>query len=267
MLAPTTVILLPTHAVQAIYVGIGDSFTLHHHYATQVSISLGAPIKMRERGSAPYSEQASFIVAPSVPHQVEASGVPCFVIWSELGAVADLARGLSAASESEIPALPEDPLNDLIPVLLNPGGEVTETVAREAQLSRILTKLIGPTWDQGPCDPRIASARSLLTPQWLRDESEPIAILARSVHLSPSRFRHLFRGEMGLSVQSYLRWRRLTAALQTSAQGASLTEAAHAAGFADSAHLSRVFRATFGTSPSRIFKNSRAVQVISGPES
>jgi AraC-like DNA-binding protein len=71
---------------------------------------------------------------------------------------------------------------------------------------------------------------------------------------------------MGISVQSYLRWKRLTAALRTSAQGASLTESAHMAGFADSAHLTRVFRATFGISPSRIFKNSHAVQVISGTE-
>jgi AraC family transcriptional regulator len=34
----------------------------------------------------------------------------------------------------------------------------------------------------------------------------------------------------------------------------SLTEAAHMAGFADSAHLSRTFRATFGVTPSLLFK-------------
>ncbi|MBV9228376.1 MAG: AraC family transcriptional regulator [Chloroflexi bacterium] len=61
-----------------------------------------------------------------------------------------------------------------------------------------------------------------------------------------------------------LRWQRLLVALRTSASGASLTEAAHAAGFADSAHLTRVFRTTFGLPPSRIFKNSHSVQVILG---
>jgi AraC-like DNA-binding protein len=69
-----------------------------------------------------------------------------------------------------------------------------------------------------------------------------------------------------MSVQSYLRWKRLIAAISASALGASLTQAAHAAGFADSAHLTRVFRATFGISPSSIFKNSHAVQVIYGVE-
>jgi AraC family transcriptional regulator len=41
-----------------------------------------------------------------------------------------------------------------------------------------------------------------------------------------------------------------------------LTTAAHEAGFADSAHLSRTFRDTFGLAPSRIFKRSQFIQVF-----
>ena len=41
-------------------------------------------------------------------------------------------------------------------------------------------------------------------------------------------------------------------------RGANLTEAAHLAGFADSAHLSRTFRAMFGVAPSLLFKPSQA---------
>jgi AraC-like DNA-binding protein len=141
---------------------------------------------------------------------------------------------------------------------------VPDEQAGQALLSHVLTTLIGPSRGEGLDDPRIAAARSLVTPQLLVEQSQPITFLAMRVHLSPSRFRHLFRSEMGMSVQSYLRWKRLIAALRSSAQGASLTEAAHTAGFADSAHLTRVFRATFGISPSRIFKNSHAVQVIHG---
>ena len=40
-------------------------------------------------------------------------------------------------------------------------------------------------------------------------------------------------------------------------RGSSLTEAAHEAGFADSAHLSRTFRATFGIAPSFLFERGR----------
>lgn len=257
----TTLVLGPG---RAIYVGIGQSSTLHRHYATQVSISLGAPLRVRTRASGPYTEQQSFIVGPNVPHQVEMTGEHSFVLWSEAHALADLARRLSTTSASELPALPDDLLNVLVPVLLASGGQVPDKQAGQALLSHVLTTLIGPTWDAGHDDPRIATARSLVTPQFLVEHSQPIKHLATCVYLSPSRFRHLFRSEMGMSVQSYLRWQRLLAALRASAYGASLTEAAHTAGFADSAHLTRVCRATFGISPARIFRNSHAVQVIPG---
>ncbi len=260
----TSVVLWPG---QAIYLGMGQSLTLHRHHAVQISISLGAPLQMRTHASEPYTEQQSFIVGPDIPHQVKGEGVPCFVLWSEARALADLARRLSTTSASELPALPEDLLNVLLPVLLASGGQVPDEQAGQALLSHVLTTLIGPGLsDESTDDPRIASALSLVTPQFLVEQSHPITSLATFVHLSPSRFRHLWRLEMGMSVQSYLRWKRLIAALRTSARGASLTEAAYAAGFADSAHLTRFFRATFGMQPSRIFKNSHAVQVIAGAE-
>jgi AraC-like DNA-binding protein len=186
------------------------------------------------------------------------------MLWSEARALADLARRVRATSAFELPALPEGLLNALLPVLLASGGQAPDEEAGQALLSHVLTMLIGRTGDEDPDEPRIALARSLVTPQFLVEQSQPIKHLAACVHLSPGRFRHLFRSEMGMSVQSYLRWRRLHTALRATSYGVSLTEAAHTAGFADSAHLTRVCRATFGIPPSLIFKNSRAVQVIPG---
>ena len=264
---PTTVVFWPGPPLHAIYVGMGQSLTLHRHYATQINISLGAPLRMRMHASEPFIEQQSFVVGPDIPHQVETAGVPCFVLWSEARALAHLARRLRTTSASELPALPSDLLNALLPVLLASKGQVPDEQAGQALLSHVLTTLIGPSLpDESPDDPRIASALSLVTPQFLVDERQPITSLAARVHLSPSRFRHLFRSEMGISVQGYLRWQRLSATLSTSARGVSLTEAAHEAGWADSAHLARVFRATFGVQPSHIFKNSHAVQVILGAQ-
>jgi AraC-like DNA-binding protein len=73
--------------------------------------------------------------------------------------------------------------------------------------------------------------------------------LARLVHLSPTRFSHWFVEQTGLPLRSYRKWSRLVAALQEIAAGRSLTEAAHAAGFADAAHFSRTFRNLFGLDP------------------
>jgi AraC family transcriptional regulator len=262
----TTVVFWPGHAIA---VGMGWFSALHRHFATQINISLGAPLRVRTRASGPYTEQQSLIVGPNIPHEVEMTGVPCFMLWSEVRALADLAHRVRTTSASELPALPEGLLKALLPILLASGGQAPDEEAGQALLSHVLTMLIGRTDDEDPDDedpdePRIAMARSLVTPQFLVEQSQPIKHLAAYVHLSPGRFRHLFRSEMGMSVQSYLRWRRLYTALRATSYGVSLTEAAHTAGFADSAHLTRVCRATFGIPPSLIFKNSHAVQVIPG---
>ncbi|QBD79444.1 AraC family transcriptional regulator [Ktedonosporobacter rubrisoli] len=261
-----TFVLWPGQTLQVLCIGMGPPSTLHHHYATQLGISLGSPFLVRTRASGPYTEQQSFIAGPNVPHQVETTGMSSFVLWSESRALADLAHRLRSTSASVLPTLPEELLSALLPVLLASAGHVPDEQARQALLSQILTALIGSTWNEDSDDPRIATAQSLVTPQFLVQQAQPITSLATCVHLSPSRFRHLWRSAMGMSVQSYLRWKRLMAAGYISARGVSLTEAAHAVGFADSAHLTRVFHATFGMPPSRIFKNGHALQVISSVE-
>jgi AraC-like DNA-binding protein len=50
--------------------------------------------------------------------------------------------------------------------------------------------------------------------------------LARAVGLSPSRLRHVFRSEIGMSAQSYVVWLRIYEACAALAKGASLSDAA-----------------------------------------
>lgn len=98
-------------------------------------------------------------------------------------------------------------------------------------------------------DPRISRAIELLQ----SDHSELVSAeqLARTAGLSISRFQHLFTAEVGVPFRRYRGWQRLRTAIRDAAAGSSLTQAAHAAGFADQAHFSRAFRATFGAPPSR----------------
>lgn len=74
---------------------------------------------------------------------------------------------------------------------------------------------------------------------------------AAMANLSPSRFQHLFSREVGVPFRRYRLWQRLRRAIREASRGATLTEAAHTAGFADQAHFSRAFRAAFGAPPSR----------------
>ncbi len=72
--------------------------------------------------------------------------------------------------------------------------------------------------------------------------------VAKQLALSEGRFLHLFRQEMVIPWRPYLLWRRMMCAVNALISGASATDAAHLAGFSDSAHLSRTFRRLFGMS-------------------
>jgi len=76
------------------------------------------------------------------------------------------------------------------------------------------------------------------------------ADLAAEVGLSESRLQHLFNDEVGVPMRRYLLWRRLLQSIQRLSDSETLTNAAHEAGFADSAHFSRTFRQMFGITPS-----------------
>jgi AraC-like DNA-binding protein len=85
------------------------------------------------------------------------------------------------------------------------------------------------------------------------DDLTPVATLATAAGLSTSRFLHLFGEQIGVPFRRYRIWNRLRAASRLALAGQSLTAAAHAAGFTDSAHFARLHRATFGVSASATF--------------
>ena len=99
-------------------------------------------------------------------------------------------------------------------------------------------------------DPRIARAIA-----WVRGRLDrPVSLndAAEVANLSPSRFRHLFVAQTGVSFRAYLLWARVETAVGAAMNGQSWTAAAQEAGFADSAHLSRTCRRMFGFAPATL---------------
>ena len=126
------------------------------------------------------------------------------------------------------------------------GGRARlEEIAR-----RIVGRLRGGAAPRGTPDPRVLRAMRLLSGR--ADDPPSLGEAAAAVGLSPGRFRHLFVAEAGLPYRGYALWLRLGRAVDVFAAGGSLTDAAHDAGFADSAHLSRTFRRMFGPAPSSL---------------
>lgn len=91
----------------------------------------------------------------------------------------------------------------------------------------------------------------------LFDERLTLRSAAESANLSVERFRRVFALQTGLTWRRYVLWRRLRSAAQALTTGADVTFAAHAAGFADTAHFARTLKSTFGVSASRSIRRDR----------
>src|SRR5262247_3536918 len=72
--------------------------------------------------------------------------------------------------------------------------------------------------------------------------------LARELHLSYTGTSHYFSRTVGLPLRSYQLWLKYMKASELRLKGGTLTEIAHAAGFADSSHLCRSWQASYGLS-------------------
>jgi AraC-like DNA-binding protein len=95
-------------------------------------------------------------------------------------------------------------------------------------------------------DRRVARAVEILrTPRV--DHGAALAALP----VSRAHLRELFARDIGTSIRTYARWRRLLDALAAFTT-TDATAAAHAAGFADLAHFSRTCRKMLGYSPTKL---------------
>jgi len=94
----------------------------------------------------------------------------------------------------------------------------------------------------------LANLNTCLSGDCLKPANWRASEVAKGLSLSEGRFLHLFSEQMDIPWRPYLLWHRMTCAINALARDSSVTDAAHIAGFSDSAHLSRTFRKLFGMS-------------------
>ena len=118
-------------------------------------------------------------------------------------------------------------------------------------------------------DPLSAGTREQALAEWLSaklDQPLRACDAAQVLGLSEGRFLHWFTQVHGLPFRPYVRWLRLQKALRCLAEGATLTAAAYASGFSDSAHLSRSFAASFGIAPRGLQRVKIRLSKSAGPD-
>jgi AraC family transcriptional regulator len=212
----------------------------HSHHAIQVTFALKGEFRLSVGKEVLCGPVAA--VAANVSHTFQASGVAAFLfIAPESSAGLSLKQTLFASKS--VVNVAKGPLVSAL-------GELRECYERGAnaeELRQLGQRLIAawPKADQRSLpDHRV---RQMI--EYARNHLEgqiTLPAAARIAHLSDGRARHLFVASTGLPFKTFVLWLRLERAIARYAGGSSLTEAAHDAGFADSAHLSRTFRRTFG---------------------
>lgn len=247
---------------RALYLGPAGDTTPHAHHALQVSVGLDAPIRLRS-GEGRWREYAGALVPPDVTHQLDGGWDAVLLLYLE--PESEDGRHWLPESRGGIRALHPRTVSALRASVRKLASTPSEMIGAENAYTDLLRSVGLRTDERAPSDPRVVEAvrRLRISPAThcsLRD-------LAHEVALSPSRFRHLFRRELGMSTQSYVVWLRIYNACVALARGASLTAAAVQAGFSDAPHFTRTFRRSFGLAPSQVAGRLTLTEDTAGPES
>lgn len=214
----------------------------HSHHALQLTYALDGQFTVELPDGRALSEPA-VVVAPDAPHVFMAQGIVAllFIEPESPPGRAVLARIPPGAGAAVLP----EPLPAPVAARLRRAFATTPPDRDALRVTgRELVGTLGAT-DALPPDPRVARMIAWAEAR-LVDGGVDLAGAAGAAALSPSRASHLFVEHTGLAFRTWLLWRRAMQAVEHYAAGDSLTEAAHAAGFSDSAHLSRTFRRLFG---------------------
>ena len=212
----------------------------HAHHAIQVTFALRGKFEIGVHGERLAGPVAA--VASDTRHTFTGDGAVAFLFVEPESAPG---RALSGELFMRRPwaSIAEGPLAAALPRL----QQCLVSRGSAAELRRIGQSILGSLpAAQGSAlpDHRVRKMMSFVMDHI--DASLALPLAADHVRLSQSRARHIFAEQTGLAFKTYVLWKRLERAVALYASGSSLTSAAHHAGFADSAHLSRTFRRTFG---------------------
>lgn len=224
---------------------------MHAHHYVQYGISNSGSFDLSSPDWSSSKRVRSFLIPSDVSHQIRLTGSDkVLMVW--LDPEFQIKRSISDTTTIQTS------VGDLEPELegLN-DQQLNCELARE--IREVITGWTDTENDQ--LDERISSCINWIK-EHLTDKTITTEDLAKSVFLSPSRLMHLFSEQLGIPVRKYILWQRLRHAILQLASGSTITEAAHDAGFTDSPHMNRTFNAMFGITPSKIFKNSRFIQVF-----
>ena len=229
----------------------GSVVPVHAHYAIQIAFGSTPGIGFRTSEGEPWTTYGGAIIPSRRPHSMDARPVsPNAVVFVE----PETREGRALTErflKGGIAHVPNEVLDLAAPLFAVweeacHGRRTERDVADAAR--RIVQALTGGVPPSVPSDERILRAIAYIK----ANVDRPLTLdeVAAEAFLSAGRFRHLFVEQTGMGLRPYVLWRRFLRVWELLMAGETLSSAAHAAGFADAAHLTRTSRSTFGFPPS-----------------
>jgi AraC family transcriptional regulator len=231
--------------------GGGAPIAPHSHYAIQLAIGSPSGLRVQLGRHGEWQSCVAALVPSRATHTID-------VRDCEMSAVLFIE--------------PETPEGKALAARLQGGLELLDAAAASVAANRLerawrvegsyeavkgvcmqLIRELSGTVPREPSDPRVLAAIDFIRQRV--DQPVSLPEVAKAANLSPERFRHLFVEETGMPLRTYVLWRRLLHVWTLLMSGETLSAAAHSAGFADSAHLSRTARTMFGLPPSILQMN------------
>jgi len=220
--------------------GPGFKTAAHRHHCVQLLMTLQGSLLVRSGHEMEWRKAGAVWVRPDATHEIDARGSTLLIGF--FSAESDIGAALSELIDGDVGCVPASRVARWRTVL----GAAPD----EAHVERWLIKCLPPWKAREGLHPGVKRVlRHLAEPRAVFDDLS-LKRLADVAGLSPSRFMHAFTESVGVPVRPYILWLRLQRAACDLKDGASITSAAHRAGFSDAAHMTRTFRRMLGATPS-----------------
>jgi AraC-like DNA-binding protein len=213
----------PSPFATSLFPFVAGTLTLHRNPVTCILASLDGPLTVRAGGER--IEGDMVLIRPGIEHEVAIDGRARVLYLDGLDYPLDArlaCRVPRGAAPMAIDALAGDPgAQAELRMRFGAGRERCP-----ADVARVITAIAS--------DPMMRMGQ---------------AELARQLRRSRAHALRLFKAVTGMTFRGFKQWTALCAAARQIADGELVRTAAMDAGFADTAHLTRTFRASFGTTP------------------
>jgi AraC family transcriptional regulator len=236
----------------SLWIGEGSGRTQYHaHHAHQLTVARSGDFRFRTDAAGAWTTFEGAIVPSHCTHQFEVDGATLAHLFVEPESRAG--RALTARFGSgAVVELPAEQARAAARTLF--GAALHADRSRDSMVTAARLAIAGVCGESTEPDKSL-DHRLVRALEFIRcNVRKPLSLgdVASAVALSESHFRHLFVAETGSSFRAYLLWLRINLAIDAVMGGASWTEAAHDAGFADSAHLTRTHKRMFGIEPTAL---------------